>query len=779
MATARASPPCGSRGGCVTWSACCCLRRSSSCGCYGRADVQAGRPVGARHWPMAGRLPWDLLAFSPLHRPGRLPQRLGFPRRLAAAVGRAALRPARYRDHRPHPVVLRAWGALAGGGPFAAAAPDELVPAAGHVHGQRVGPEPRAQRRRGRAQDASRQRWACRSKTSARLFSQAAVGIAQVDTAGRFRLVNDGFCEIVRRPAAERPADADARPRRSRRPGRHGRCCSAAPFRTQKALPPRQGTCCPTARRRGSGSTSRPCSTRAARCATWWWPPRTSPPVATPRTSCQKEVEERTATLKTASEVLHTEIEQRKRVEDALKLDIAERRKAQEALMESEWRFRLVIQGVTDYAIFMLDTDGNITHWNMGAQRIHQYTAAEITGQHFSRFYTEEERQRGEPARALQVAAYEGKHAVEGRRVRRDESEFWAGVVIEAIRDEVGNARRLREHHSRHHRAARSASLARAGAGAARPVAEDGGARPVDRQHRPRFQQSADDRQRPRPAAAPPAHRSQASAGDRGGPLGGQSRREPHPPASGLLAAPAAQPGRRRPQGTHRGRARDAGRLAARQRRAQMRHRRGRLAGRGRRRRARARAGQCRGQRQGRHARRRQHHAVGAQRHPEEERRRGSARGRLRGAGDDRYRRRHCARRAAANLRAVLHHQGARQGHRARPVAGLRLLPPVGRHRGRDQQCRQRHRDHHLSAAQARGAGQGRGGARHASHRRRGRARSSWSRTIPRSPPSPPPWSSSSATRPCAQKTPPRRSTVCSAATRSISCSATWSCPAA
>jgi PAS domain S-box-containing protein len=152
----------------------------------------------------------------------------------------------------------------------------------------------------------------------------------------------------------------------------------------------------------------------------------------------QKEVEERTATLKTASEVLHTEVEQRKRVEDALKLDIAERRKAQEALMESEWRFRLVIQGVTDYAIFMLDPDGNITHWNMGAQRIHQYTAAEITGQHFSRFYTEEERQRGEPARALQVAAYEGKHAVEGRRVRRDESEFWAGVVIEAIRDEVG-----------------------------------------------------------------------------------------------------------------------------------------------------------------------------------------------------------------------------------------------------------------------------------------------------------------------------------------------------
>jgi PAS domain S-box-containing protein len=97
-----------------------------------------------------------------------------------------------------------------------------------------------------------------------------------------------------------------------------------------------------------------------------------------------------------------------------------------------------VIQGVTDYAIFMLDQDGYITNWNLGAQRIHHYTAAEIVGQHFSRFYSEEEQQRGEPARNLQVAAYEGKCVVEGSRVRRDGSLFWASVVIEAIRDEVG-----------------------------------------------------------------------------------------------------------------------------------------------------------------------------------------------------------------------------------------------------------------------------------------------------------------------------------------------------
>src|SRR5262249_58663041 len=77
------------------------------------------------------------------------------------------------------------------------------------------------------------------------------------------------------------------------------------------------------------------------------------------------------------------------------------------------------------------------------AQRIHQYTAMEIVGQHFSRFYSEEEQYRGEPARALQVAAYEGKCAVEGWRVRRDKSPFWASAVIEAVRDEAGTPSRV------------------------------------------------------------------------------------------------------------------------------------------------------------------------------------------------------------------------------------------------------------------------------------------------------------------------------------------------
>ncbi len=149
-------------------------------------------------------------------------------------------------------------------------------------------------------------------------------------------------------------------------------------------------------------------------------------------------IEERTAALHKAHQALEAEIQERQLVEGALRHDIAERRKTHEALLESEWRFRTVVQGITDYAIFLLDQDGCITEWNVGAQRIHQYSAPEIMGAHFSRFFSEEEQQSGEPARALQVAAYEGKYAFEGWRVRRDKSKFWARVVIEAIRDQAG-----------------------------------------------------------------------------------------------------------------------------------------------------------------------------------------------------------------------------------------------------------------------------------------------------------------------------------------------------
>jgi PAS domain S-box-containing protein len=105
-------------------------------------------------------------------------------------------------------------------------------------------------------------------------------------------------------------------------------------------------------------------------------------------------------------------------------------------LGESERRFRHFVQGVTDYAIFMMDPTGIITEWNAGAERIKGYRAAEIIGKHFSQFYTAEEREAGVPARALEIAAQEGRFETEGWRVRNDGTRFWASVVIDAIRDD-------------------------------------------------------------------------------------------------------------------------------------------------------------------------------------------------------------------------------------------------------------------------------------------------------------------------------------------------------
>jgi PAS domain S-box-containing protein len=119
--------------------------------------------------------------------------------------------------------------------------------------------------------------------------------------------------------------------------------------------------------------------------------------------------------------------------------DITERQAAQDAVRESERQFRLLVESVVDYALFMLDPNGVITNWNSGAQRIKGYTAEEIVGQHFSRFYTETERSAGVPARALRTAAEHGRFEAEGWRVRKDGTLFWANVVIDRIRDEGGN----------------------------------------------------------------------------------------------------------------------------------------------------------------------------------------------------------------------------------------------------------------------------------------------------------------------------------------------------
>ena len=102
-------------------------------------------------------------------------------------------------------------------------------------------------------------------------------------------------------------------------------------------------------------------------------------------------------------------------------------------------RYRRLIDAITDYAIYMLDIDGFVTSWNPGARRFKGYEAAEILGQHFSRFYTPEDRAAGVPERALRTAATEGRFDTEGWRVRKDGQRFWAHVVIDPIRDEEGH----------------------------------------------------------------------------------------------------------------------------------------------------------------------------------------------------------------------------------------------------------------------------------------------------------------------------------------------------
>jgi PAS domain S-box-containing protein len=109
------------------------------------------------------------------------------------------------------------------------------------------------------------------------------------------------------------------------------------------------------------------------------------------------------------------------------------------ALRDSEERFRHLVEAVRDYAIFMLDTDGRITTWNQGAERIKGYTATEIIGQHFSRFYPEEDVRVGKPQIELEAALRDGRVEDEGWRVRKDGSKFWATVVVTAMTDDAGN----------------------------------------------------------------------------------------------------------------------------------------------------------------------------------------------------------------------------------------------------------------------------------------------------------------------------------------------------
>ena len=116
-----------------------------------------------------------------------------------------------------------------------------------------------------------------------------------------------------------------------------------------------------------------------------------------------------------------------------------EARSHQESLRESEERFRLMVEGVKDYAIFMLDPGGCVTIWNDGAQRIVGYGEEEILGRHFSSFYPEEDVERGQPEDVLRAALAEGRYVEEGSKVRQDGSRFWASAVITTLRDRKGN----------------------------------------------------------------------------------------------------------------------------------------------------------------------------------------------------------------------------------------------------------------------------------------------------------------------------------------------------
>ncbi|HEX7110316.1 MAG TPA: PAS domain S-box protein [Aestuariivirga sp.] len=122
-------------------------------------------------------------------------------------------------------------------------------------------------------------------------------------------------------------------------------------------------------------------------------------------------------------------------------VDITEQKEAEQLRreMNDADRYRMLVEGITDYAVYLLDVHGNVASWNAGAQRFKGYTASEIIGQNFSTFYTPEDQATNLPKRALAIAAKEGKFETEGWRVRKDGSRFWTHVVIDPIRNSSGN----------------------------------------------------------------------------------------------------------------------------------------------------------------------------------------------------------------------------------------------------------------------------------------------------------------------------------------------------
>jgi PAS domain S-box-containing protein len=164
------------------------------------------------------------------------------------------------------------------------------------------------------------------------------------------------------------------------------------------------------------------------------------------------------AALREANEELETRVRER----------TAELAQAIDSLRETEERFRLLVAGVRDYAILMLDSRGNVVSWNQGAERIKGYRAEEILGQHFSRFYPQEDIEHGVPEQELKRAVADGQYQDEGWRLRKDGSRFWAHILITAMRDDnselIGFSKVARDMtQSRHEGAALQESQARMG----------------------------------------------------------------------------------------------------------------------------------------------------------------------------------------------------------------------------------------------------------------------------------------------------------------------------
>ena len=174
--------------------------------------------------------------------------------------------------------------------------------------------------------------------------------------------------------------------------------------------------------------------------------------------------------------------------------DISERQSSRRALQDSQAQFKLLVSAVTDYALYLLDPEGNVSSWNAGGERIKGYAPQEIIGQHFSRFYTPSDQAAGRPARALEIARTVGRYDEEGLRVRKDGSFFWASVVIDPIRDDdgklIGYAKITRDITERREAQASLEKMQRQLA----EFAEDGCARPAHGRRGARFQQFAHDR---------------------------------------------------------------------------------------------------------------------------------------------------------------------------------------------------------------------------------------------------------------------------------------------